>query len=269
MSSNYDKKNSAKTFNRLPLYILMAVVALFIVADVALGFDFIWVDYAIVIIIALFGLKGYIKGIINTVFSLAGYVVGLIMAYLFSSKVSLLIMQKTELGNTIRTKINDLMPALSKIGNFKTSDAESVLDLFEKIPELNNAILDNPLLEQLMKVTKTASDSGALYNETVVTINDLIVYSILNVIAFIVLFTLIKLLVVLLGRLLTNVLKSTAILGTANRTGGLALGLATGLLICYIAFVYAIPALGAINIIKVPENYTDSLILIWFNKFTS
>jgi hypothetical protein len=55
-------------------------------------------------------------------------------------------------------------------------------------------------------------------------------------------------------------------MGTANRTAGMALGLATGILICYIVFVFAIPALGAIQVLKVPEGYTESVVLIWFNK---
>ena len=87
-------KPIAATMNRLPLVLLLLAVALFIVADLLLGFDFNWVDYVIVIIIALFGLKGYIKGLINTIFSLAGYLVGMLAAYLLSPKLTLIAMQK-------------------------------------------------------------------------------------------------------------------------------------------------------------------------------
>ncbi|HHU90342.1 MAG TPA: CvpA family protein [Clostridiaceae bacterium] len=261
-------KPIAATMNRLPLVLLLLAVALFIVADLLLGFDFNWVDYVIVIIIALFGLKGYIKGLINTIFSLAGYLVGMLAAYLLSPKLTLIAMQKTKLGESIANKLNEVVPAVSLIGNMKITDtqSESALSIADKIPELENAIAENTMLKQLMSVTNAAVETGDLYSETVVTVNDFIAFSILKVIAFIVLFILIKLLVVIIGKLISGVLSSSSILGTANRITGMVTGFAVGILICYIVFVIAIPILGSIHIIKVPETYTESIALSWFNK---
>jgi hypothetical protein len=76
----------------------------------------------------------------------------------------------------------------------------------------------------------------------------------------------VKLLIVLIGKLLTSVLSTSSILGTANRTGGMALGLTAGLLICYIVFIFAIPTLASIKIIEIPETYSQSIMLSWFNK---
>lgn len=269
MRQSYGKpKPVAATMNRLPLVLLILAVALFIAADLLLGFDFNWVDYTIVIIIALFGIKGYIKGLINTIFSLAGYLIGMLAAYLLSPKVTLIAMQKTTLGDTITNKLSEVIPAVSSIGGFKISDtqSDSALSIMGKIPELEKAVSENAMLKQLMSTTNTVVETGTMYSETVVTVNDLIVFTILKVITFIILFILIKLLIVIIGKLLTKVLSSSAILGTANRTGGLAVGLAVGILICYVIFVIAIPILGSINIIKVPETYTDSIALSWFNK---
>ncbi|MCX7773001.1 MAG: CvpA family protein [Clostridia bacterium] len=267
MSYSYGRpRPAAATINRLPIIILFGVVALFLIADLLLGFDFNWVDYAVVIIIALFGFKGYLKGLINTVFSLAGYVVGLIFAFIFSPKLALLAMQKTTLGKTIGDKLNDLIPTLSTINTIKVSDANSTLELMNKNPQLNQAVSSNPLLKQVMSVTNSAAQTGSMYQDTVVTVNDLIVFTILKVLALVVIFIVVKLLVVLAGRLLTSVLSSSAVLGTANRTGGMAIGLGVGLLICYVVFIFAIPTLGSLNIIKVPETYTQSLVLTWFNK---
>ncbi len=269
MRRSYSKpKPVATTMNRLPLVLLLLSVALFIAADLLLGFDFNWVDYVIVIIIALFGLKGYIKGLINTVFSLAGYLIGMLAAYLLSPKITLLVMQKTMLGNTISNKLNDVIPAVSSIGSLKISETqpESALSIIDKIPELEKAVSENPMLKQLMSVTNTAAETGNMYSETIITVNDLIVFSILKVIAFIILFILIKMLIVIIGKLFTKVLSSSSILGTANRTAGMLIGLAVGILICYIIFVVTIPILGSIHIIKVPETYTDSIALSWFNK---
>ncbi|NLE26005.1 MAG: CvpA family protein [Clostridiaceae bacterium] len=269
MRQSYGKpKPVAATMNRLPLVLLILAVALFIAADLLLGFDFNWVDYTIVIIMALFGIKGYIKGLINTIFSLAGYLIGMLAAYLLSPKVTLIAMQKTTLGDTITNKLSEVIPAVSSIGGFKISDtqSDSALSIMGKIPELEKAVSENAMLKQLMSTTNTVVETGTMYSETVVTVNDLIVFTILKVITFIILFILIKLLIVIIGKLLTKVLSSSAILGTANRTGGLAVGLAVGILICYVIFVIAIPILGSINIIKVPETYTDSIALSWFNK---
>lgn len=269
MRHSYGKpKPVAATMNSLPLVFLILAVALFIAADLLLEFDFNWLDYAIVIIIALFGLKGYIKGFINTVFSLAGYLIGILAAYLFSPKLTLITMQKTTLGNTITEKLSEVIPAVSNIGSFKISESQSdsVLSLIGKVPEIEKAISENTLLKQIMSVTNTAVETGSMYSETIITVNDLITFTILKVLVFIILFILIKLLVVIIGKLLTKVLSSSAILGTTNRTAGMAVGFAVGILVCYIVFVFAIPTLGSISIIKVPETYTDSIVLLWFNK---
>jgi uncharacterized membrane protein required for colicin V production len=267
LRNSYGKpKPVAATINRLPAILLFLAVAIFIAADLLMDFDFNWVDYAIVIIIALFGLKGYLKGLINTIFSLIGYLAGLIAAYLFSPKLALIVMQKTTIGHSLGNKLDEVIPALSKIENMKISEAQSLLSLAEKIPELKKAATENQLLNQMLSVTSTAAETGSMYSETVVTVNDLIVFTILKILAFMVLFFVIKLVVVLIGKLLSRVLNSSAILGTANRTGGMAIGFVEGILICYLVFVFVIPALGSINIIKMPENYTQSLVLVWFNK---
>ena len=267
LSYSYGRpKPAAATINRLPAILLFIAVALFIAADIFLDLNFNWVDYAIVVIIALFGLKGYLKGLINTVFSLGGYILGLICAYLFSPKLALVAMQKTTLGKSIGEKLNELLPTFSSVNAIKLSEAQSVMDIMSKNPDLDKAISANPLMKQLLVATSTAAETGAMYSETVVTVNDLIVFTVLKVLALVVLFVVIKLLVVVIGKLLTSVFSSSALLGTANRSGGMVIGLAVGLLICYVLFALAIPVLGSLNIIKIPEAYSQSLLLAWFNR---
>jgi len=262
-------KPVAAAMNRLPLFLLLLSVIIIIAADLLLEFDFNWVDYTIVIIIALFGLKGYIKGLINSVFSLVGYLIGMIAAYLLSPRITLLAMQKTKLGDAIANKLNEVVPAVSLIGNMKIPDtgAKSAMSLMDKIPELGKAIAENSMLKQLMTFTNTTVQTGDLYSETVVTVNDLIAFNILKVISFIVLFILIKLLVVIIGKIITGLLSGSSVLGTANRVAGMAIGFAVGILISYVVFAIAVPILGAIRIINVPETYTDSIVLTLFNEF--
>ncbi len=267
MSYSYGRpKPAAATINRLPAILLFIAVALFIAADIFLDLNFNWVDYAIVVIIALFGLKGYLKGLINTVFSLGGYILGLICAYLFSPKLALVAMQKTTLGKSIGEKLNELLPTFSSVNAIKLSEAQSMMDIMSKNPDLDKAISANPLMKQLLVATSTAAETGTMYSETVVTVNDLIVFTVLKVLALVVLFVVIKLLVVVIGKLLTSVFSSSALLGTANRSGGMVIGLAVGLLICYVLFALVIPVLGSLNIIKIPEAYSQSLLLAWFNR---
>lgn len=262
---NYGKpRPAAQSMSKFPAILLFLAVGLFIAADLLLNFDFNWVDYAIVIVIALFGLQGYVKGLINTVFSLGGYVLGIICAFVFSPKVALLAMQKTGLGKSIGGKINELLPGLSAIQNVKMSDANSTLDLLAKSPQFDQAVSANPILKQLLTITNSAADTSSGYQETVVTFNDLITYSLLKVLALVVIFVVVKLLVVLVGKLLTSVLNSSALLGTANRTAGLAIGLATGLLITYVVFILVIPFLSSLNIIKMADTYTQSIVLKWY-----
>lgn len=256
----------AANISRAPAVILSLAVAAFIAADIFLKWNFNWVDYALVIIIALFGYRGYRKGLINTVFSLGSYILGLICAYIFSPKLALLAMQKTSIGKSVGEKIDSIIPALSSVKAVKINDAKSLMDIINNNPDLNSIISSNPLLKQIMSITNTAADTGSMYADTVITVNDLIVFSVLKVIALVVLFFAIKFLLVLLGKLLSLIFNSSAIFGTANRSGGMIVGFGVGLLLCYVLFVFAIPALGSLGIIQVSEIYTQSIVMNWFNS---
>ena len=133
------KTKTLSAVSKLPAALLFLAVGLFIAADLLFGFDFNWVDYAVVIIIALFGLKGYIRGLVNTVFSLAGYILGIICAYAFSSKLALLAMQKTGIGKAIGERIDRILPAVSQLPAINLGGLGSSSDLFEKSPQLNEA----------------------------------------------------------------------------------------------------------------------------------
>jgi len=257
----------ASAVSRMPAVLLFLAVLLFIAADLILKLGFNWVDYVLVTIVALFGFKGYLKGLVNTVFSLGGYIIGLICALIFSPKLALLAMEKTTLGQIMGDRINDFIPALSSISAVKINDTQNALDFIQNTPELYGALTENPNYRQILSITSVAADTDALYANNIQTLNDVIVYSILKIIALFVLFVAVKLIVVIIGRLLTSFLGTSATLGTANRTGGMIIGLATGLLVCYVAFMLIIPMLGSINIIKIPEAYAQSKVLTWFGDF--
>lgn len=267
MSYKYGKpKPVAATVNRLPAILLLSAVIAFIAADLLLGFDFNGVDYAVVIVIALFGLKGYLKGLVNTVFSLLGYLIGIVGAYLFSPKLALIAMKNTSFGKGISSKLNEILPVLSTVSAVKGNSEQSALDIITQIPDVNKALTENPILKFLVSVTHTATETSALYDEAILTANDLIVFSILKVFALIILFVVIKLVVVIIGKLLSKAMNTSTLLGTANRSAGMFIGFVTGLIVCYVVFIFAIPTLGSLNIIKLSETYTQSLMLDWFSQ---
>lgn len=257
---------AAATIRRAPAVVLFLAVAAFVAADILLDFDFNWIDYTIVIVMALFGLRGYFKGLVNTVFSLGGYILGLICAYIFSPKLALIAMQKTSIGESISVKLNEIIPAFSSMNAVKIENAESTLHFINENPAINTIITQNPLLEQIMSITNTAAETGSMYTDTVVTVNDLIVFSLLKVMALVVIFFVIKLFIVLLGKLLSYIFNSTALLGTANRTGGMFVGFVVGFVICYVVFIFAFPILGSLDILELSESYGKSIVINWLNS---
>lgn len=252
--------------SKLPAVILLLAVGLFIAADLLFGFDFNWVDYAIVVIIALYGLKGYFRGLINTVFSLVGYILGMVFAYLFSPKLALLVMQKTGIGEIVGERIESIIPAISQLPAMSFGDAESSLKLLEKSPEISGAISESPFLKQFMMITSSAADTGTACQDTIVTMNDMLTFTILKVLAIIAIFIVVKLLVVILGKILTSILNYSTIMSTANRTGGMALGLGSGIILTYLVFAFIIPFIGSLNIIRLPDPFSNSVVMGWFNN---
>lgn len=255
--------------NRLPVFLLFLAVAAFVAADLILDYDFNWIDYVIVVLLALFGYRGYLKGFVNTIFSFAGYILGLIGAYIFSPKLALIFMQKTAMGKVIGERINHIIPALASVNTGGTGEPRSVMDILSKNPALNDVVSGNHFIKRLITLTADAAETGSMYEDTVQTLNDYVVFAILKVISLILLFIVIKLLIVLIGRIMTSVLGSTAILGTANRTFGMLLGFATGLLICYVIFMLAVPVLGSMNIIKSSDAFDRSVLMNWFSNYLS
>ncbi len=265
MGYNYGRPvPAAAKMNRLPAFLLFLAVLAFVAADLVFDMNFNWVDYTIVIVVALFGFRGYAKGMVNTVFSLVGYLAGIVMAFIFSPKLALML-QNSPLGKTVGDKLSDIMPTLSTLEAIKVNETTSPFEVITSYPEIEAFISRNPFIKQVVTTTGTAAETGALYQETVVSINDLLIYSVLNVLALIILFIGVKLIVVLVGRLLSTVINTTALLGTANRAGGMAVGLGIGLILVYIAFGLVIPSLSSLEMIRIPDSYGDSVVLTWFN----
>jgi len=260
------RRPATEAASKLPAVILFLAVGLFIAADLLFEFDFNWVDYAIVIIIALFGLKGYMRGLANTVFSLVGYILSIVCAYVFSAKLALLAMQKTGLGRAVGRRIESLLPVVTQIPAINTGESQTSLEFLENNPQINEAISSSPFLKQLLAITHSAADTQHLYRDTVVTMGDMLTFTIMKVLAIIVLFVGVKVVAVLIGKFLTSILNFSTIMGTANRTGGMVLGMGAGLIVVYVIFALFIPFLGSLNFIHSSGPFTGSVVMQWLNS---
>ena len=73
----------------------------------------------------------------------------------------------------------------------------------------------------------------------------------------------------LIGKLITNLMNLSMVMGTANRTAGMFLGLLVGLVVLYVLVGTIIPFLGSLEFVKVPPAFSESKVLVWFNALIS
>lgn len=267
MSYGYKKPRPIRSsVSRLPLVILVIAVALLFVANQVLSLAFSWVDFTAIAIVALLGLRGYLKGFVNSLFGLLGYVIGGFAAIMFSPNLAVYIMENTKIGSGFSDKLNDLVPGLSNININGFSTVSSSANFIRSNPQASEALEKQPILNQLFLAGDPAGKSLESLSGNVDNLNDLLVYSLLRILAIFVLFLVVKLIVVLIGKFITSLMGKSAILGTANRSAGMALGLGIGLILVYALVVYVIPFLGSTKIIRVPEAYEESVLLAWFTN---
>ena len=87
--------------DKIPLIMMVFLLAALILLDYFLKWGFNWVDYTIIGVVFLSAFIGYIRGLIKAVFSLAGYIIAVICAVLFSEPVALFIMEKTQIRDSV------------------------------------------------------------------------------------------------------------------------------------------------------------------------
>lgn len=267
-SSRRRPPSLGETANRLPVVLVVLAVAALIAADLLLNWPLTWIDYLAVGIIAFFAVRGYRKGLVDSLFGLAGYLAGAIAAVVFSPRAAVFLMNHTAFGESFSKKIESIAPGLFSIGIGDFDAASSSADLVLKNPSIQEKLQENPLIRQLYLAGDPAGRASEALSGSVSTLGDLIVFSMFRMLAFMLLFAGVKLLVVLIGRLITLML-GRSLLGAANRTGGMGVGLAIGLILAYATVVYVLPFLGSVRIIRLPEAYEDSLTLKWFSMLLS
>ena len=257
---------------RTPIVLLFLCVAAVIAADRFLELGLNGFDYAALIVIALFALKGYLQGLVNTVFSLLGYIGGAIGAILLSPAAAGWAMQHTGLGKALGERLSKMLPLLSAVpvpAPDTTEKLTTPASWIGSTPAAQKALEGQPLLMQVLGTANPVVGEGGAFAAPVANLNDWLVWSLLRILAVFVLFLGIKLLLVLAGKLITALMTLSTVLGTANRTGGMAVGLLVGLIILYVLVGAVIPFLGSLHILSVPDAFAESKCLFWFNQLVA
>lgn len=187
-----------------------------------------YVLIAIIIILAVLGILGMRKGLIRMFFSLISTVLALVVAALFSTYVSDAMKGNEKIVGFFDEKIGDLI-------EFTAEEAESREDT-----EQESFIDKLPLPEAIKDSLKKNNVAEAYESAKVDTFQDYvcrqITNMILNAIAFVITFLVAVLALTLLANALDLIAKLPG-LKQINAVGGLAAGLAEGVLLVWILFV--------------------------------
>lgn len=260
----YGRQKRTST-DRIPLIMLGVFLAGIIMLDLVFKFGLNWVDYTIIGVVFFCAFIGYIKGLVSAVFSLVGYVVAAVCSVLFSEPLAKLIMEKTQISKTVEdalTNVYSNLPAFSQqtlnLNNFTNSN-----QFLQDHPQLQEFLNDNMMFGQLFESVNPLKAGADAISGAISSIADLLVFSILKVVSIILVFFVVKLIVLIIGKLVNTLISQSNFLNTTNKTIGLALGTIIGCVIVFVAVSYIIPFIGSINIIHIPDEYGQSQVLGW------
>ena len=271
-----NKKAFRDSVRRTPIVMLVAIGCVLLGLDIGHEAGFLvhdpgltlFDDIAIVVMV-LFAVKGYLQGIGMTAFSLVGYVAGLVGAVFLSPALAAFTMNRTGLDEAVSQRLEKVLPALSDIP-VKTPDAleqlKTATQWLSDSPAAMKLATENPLLRQVLESSGEWLPDAAMFSVPVADLNGWLSWSLLRLLSFFVLFWLIKLVFVLIGRLITKLTDLSVTLGTANRVAGMTLGLLIGVLIVYVVYATVIPFLGSLGWLHVPDSFANSLFLSWIQK---
>lgn len=279
MTRNLRRSKAMRTnIRRTPIVLLLLGLAALIAADRFIGLGLNGVDYAALILVTLFALKGYLQGLVNTVFSLFGYILGAVGAILLSPSLASWAIKNTGLGTGLSERLEKLIPVLSGIPATAPSTASGLSSAAAWLaanPAARKALEGQPWLQQAFQTANPflAANpfltTGSVQAAPVTNFKDLLVYSLLRILAVFLLFLAFKLVLMLIGHFITSLMNLSTVLGTANRTAGMALGLLVGFIILYVLVGTVIPFLGSLHFLKIPQAFSESRILYWFNVLVS
>lgn len=182
-------------------------------------------DMIILVIVIVFALAGYFRGLINTLFNMLSFVISMAVTYFVFPYVSRFIIIKTSFADKLAEKISSAFKFDSMI-----TESMSKSDQLNMIQSLGL-----PKGTKEMLINNNNSDVFKLMDVT--SFKEYISKSLasfaINIIVFVALFFVISILLTILVKLL-NLLTEVTHLDQANKLGGAVLGTLMGLLFVFV-----------------------------------
>lgn len=263
--NGYAQKKRTRT-DKIPLYMLLVLLAAILILNYFFNLGLNWVDFTIIGIVFFCAFIGYIKGLIGAVFSLAGYIIAVICAVLFAEPVAMLVMEKTKIGETISKALENAysgftIPAFNQ--SLDLSKFQNGNQLIQNNEALQQFFKDNEIFHHLFENVNPLQSGAQAISSVVTSITDVLVFSVLKVIAIIAVFLIVKLIITIVASIINNLISASNFLSTTNKTIGLVLGAVVGCFVVFVAISYIIPFVGSLNIVKIPEEYINSQVISW------
>jgi uncharacterized membrane protein required for colicin V production len=179
------------------------------------------IDIAIVVILAIFGIIGFRRGLVKSIISLTSIIVGFIAAKLFYLQLSDYIATATNINSKINSFVYDKLMASFPNGQVSLTASDTSSSLQWVLTKLFH--------------------SQTIVNDTVSTISSQITVIVLNILSFVALFIATIIIIKIVGVLLNKISK-LPVLSFVNKLGGSIIGIIKGGLLC-ILLVSAVSSL--------------------------
>ncbi len=183
-----------------------------------------WLLILVLVVIGVCGFAGYRKGLVRVLFSLLAVVLSLVFVGFVFPFVGTLLQEHTGLHAYVKERSNAMVAEWNESREVGTEEGRyAAIDSYE-VPEY---------LKSYFKKGHTTETLETEFNDY---ISDKIAELAINVVSFVISFLVIAIVLHALAFLLDTVMK-LPILNSINRIGGLAAGLAEGLLAVWIFFL--------------------------------
>ncbi len=206
-------------------------------------------DIIILVFIAFQVVMGYIKGAIKSLFDLLGYILAAVATYFFYLPVKKLLIEMTQLDETIASFVGERLKAL---GATSVQATVSTADL--------NAMTKLPLPENVKTaISNFLTNSVSSASQNVITEVTNFLMTIIAVIAVFV----VTLIVVKIVASMLNIIASLPVVSTFNKLGGVVFGLIKSYIIVSLLFLISITFFST-NLTPEAQNMIDKSLLAPF-----
>ena len=223
-----------------------------------------YVVFCVVGILILSGVVGLKRGLLKTLFGFLAMLVSIGVTYVANPYISSLIIEYTEVDEYIEERVytkleSDLQKKVAeslknagvKEGLGDVAKKETAAMLSEDIDKAAQIdLIDGLDLPDLLKANLIENNNDAVYDLLGITtfykyLSSYAARLVVNLIAFIVTFIAIRLVFLIIGLIVNKIMADVPILAGINRTTGLLLGLASGLILIWVFMVIASVAFGS------------------------